>query len=77
MRREEQDTQLGTLIHKGAKLKVVLLYFSSDLAYILPLWENPHVGLQAKEAKLLFSKAQQSFDWPKQILDQSPFSKGL
>lgn len=57
MRREKQDAGLGTLAHKWAKLKVVFLYFGSDLAYILHLWENSHVGLgQAKKAKLCFSR---------------------
>lgn len=32
------------LTHKWTKLKVVLFYFGSDLAYILPLWEKNHVG---------------------------------
>lgn len=40
---EEQDTELGTLLHKGAELKVVLFYLGSNLAYILALWENSHV----------------------------------
>lgn len=61
-RKEKQYTELGMLTHKWAKLKVVLLYFGSDLAYILPLWENSHVRLgQAKKAKLCFS-------WPNKAL---------
>lgn len=56
MRREKQDTELGMLTHKWAKLKVVLLYFGSDLAYILSLRENSHVGLgQAKRQNFCFS----------------------
>lgn len=44
------------LTHKWAKLKVVLLYFGSDLDYILLLWENSHVGLgTSKKAKVYFS----------------------
>lgn len=74
---EEQDTELGMLTHTWAKLEVGLFCFGSDLAYILlPLRENSHVGLgQAKKAKLLLFMAEVSFDRPKRILDQSPFSK--
>lgn len=65
-RREKQVTELVMLTHKRAKLKVVLLYFGSDLAYILPLWENSHVGLgQAKKAKLCFSWPHKAVTGPK------------
>jgi hypothetical protein len=37
-------------------LTVVLVYRGSNLAYILTLWENSHVGFgQAEKAKLCYS----------------------
>lgn len=64
-RKEKQYTELGMLTHKWAKLKVVLLYFGSDLAYILPLWENSQSFGQAKKAKLCFSWPNKALTGPK------------
>lgn len=75
---EEQDTELGMLTHKWNKLKVVLFCFSSDLAYILALWENSHVWLgQTKKAKLCYSLLNKALTGQKDTRSKSIFEKGM